>query len=48
MILGTIKHIAMIRWFGKAKLAKETERKLNSPQLPVSHIIASPQLVDQQ
>ena len=43
-----MKHGATIRWFRKAKLAKETERKLNSPQLSMSHIIANPQLVDQQ
>ena len=48
MTLVTMKHVAMIGWFGKAKLAKKTERKLNSQQLPMSHIIASPQLVGQQ
>ena len=48
MIVVSMKHVAMIGWFGKAKLAKETERKLHSPQLPMSYIIASPQLVDQQ
>ena len=47
MTLVTMKHVATIRWFRKAKLAKETKRKLNSPQLSMSHI-ASPQLVDQQ
>ena len=45
---ATMKHIATIRSFGKAKLAKEMGRKLISSQLPMSHITASPQLVDQQ
>ena len=48
MTVVSMKHVAMVRWFGKAKLAKETERKLNSPQLPTSHIIKSSQLIDQQ
>ena len=43
-----MKHVATIRWFRKVELAKETVRKLNSPQLSMSHIIANLQLVDQQ
>ena len=39
MTLVTMKHIATIRWFGKAKLGKEMGGKLISLQLPMSHII---------